>query len=1017
MTFYTLLFSVLFFAVFIIALILGLYVLQSNGKAHTNRCFFALIISLSFWSVGFALSTPAANEATSEVWRRFAAVGWGTLYAIVLHFALIITGKRNLLRKWWVYFLYLPAFINILAFALPIGIYQKPYQLIRTEIGWANIAGTSVWDWIFYIYYITYTVTGLILILLWGKKSSDKNIKMQSRIIFLSFIVALVIGSITDVLLNSITANLPQMAPIVILLPITAIYHTIKKYEFMVSEPIDKNELILNDSSTERILRYISIMFFVGAAISMLYQWRFYEKFTLFSIFLFSGFLIAVGILAGYISKASITTAAKEIIIAIVFAVLIPIITLRFIQFTGITVWALVFVMMIISLVFNKRIILTAVVISSVFTQILLWVILPENVVEVNETDYLVRIALLLTSLFVAVYVNKLYVQRLRENAHQAAFQRLVSEISYDFVRVDQDNLDKCLKSMLQNTGLLTKCDKACLVLFSEEKTIKQAYEWHKDYNHKLSMDIPSNLLPLWVRMLSDDKPVVLEDTRKVPPDDNRLKVVCKEIRSFVAIPVKKHDELIGFLGFCSRMPLSQWNSRLPDDLGIIANITADALIKVSADDEIRFMAYYDQITKLPNRFLLKERMNQATNLSARTEQILCVVFIALDSLKMINDSLGHDQGDLLLSAIADSLRKRVRSSDTVSRVGAEEFAILLHNVNQVRNVVKIVKGILEIFQSPFVVRGQEFFVTASAGAALFPQDGKDAEALLKNADIAASKAKKLGKNQFVLCSEDMKAEAVEQLKLTNLLYRALEREQLQLHYQPQIDIQTGRLIGVEALLRWNLPDAGLISPCKFIPLAERSGLINPIGEWVLRTACHQNRKWQDMGISVRMAVNLSLIQLRNPNLLNILSAVLNESGLQPQFLELEITESIANDQSNNLKELLEKIRKLGVMISIDDFGTEYSSLSRLKSLPIDRIKIDMQFIRDIENGEKDKAIVAIIIHLAKSLGLKVIAEGVETERQLDFLHQKGCDEVQGYYYYKPMPVHEIDALLKEVLQ
>lgn len=1018
MTNYTLMFSVLFFAVFIIALILGLYVLQNNSKAPANRCFFAMILSVCFWSLGFSLAGPAAKVETSEIWRRFAAIGWGTLYANVLHFSLIITGKKNVLKKWWIYLLlYLPAVLNILAFVIPAGLAKDPYLLELTEFGWVNIAGTSAWDWLFYIYYVVYSLAAIILILIWGTKSADKSIRVQSRIIFLSFILALVIGSITDVLLNLITANLPQMAPIVIMIPITAVYYAMKKYGFLVTEQVDKNELILDDSSTEQILRYISIVFFVGAAISIFFQLYFFDSFSSLSVILYGVFLIAAGVLAVYLSKSSITAYSKEIIIAIVFAALIPIITLQFLQFAGITVWALAFVMMIISLVFNKRLILTAVVTSSIFTQILLWVILPQNVVQVTKTDYITRIVLLFTSLFVAIYVNRLYVQRLKENVHQTAFQRLVSEISYHFVRVDQDNLEDRLKLMLQRAGLLTQCDKACLVLFQEEKTIKHNYEWHKDNDNKLLMDIPPDMLTLWIQLLRDDKPIVLEDKWKVSSDDIRQKIVCKEVRAFVAMPVKKQDELLGFLGFCSRKPMNHWNMRLPDELGIIANITADALIKVSADDEIRFMAYYDQITKLPNRFLLTERMNQATSLSVRSEQILCVVFISLDSLKLVNNSMGHEQGDLLLVAIADSLRKHVRSSDTVARVGSEEFAILLHNVNHVQNVVRIVKSILDIFQSPFVVKGQEFFVTANAGAALFPQDGNNAQELLKNADIAAYKAKKTGKNQFALCSEEMKAEAVEQLKLTNLLYRALEREQLLVYYQPQIDIQTGHLIGLEALLRWNLPGTGLISPGKFIPLAERSGLINPIGEWVLRTACHQNKKWQDMGFPVQMGVNLSLIQLRNPNLISILAGVLKETGLQPQSLELEITESIANDPSNNLMGILEKIKMLGVKISIDDFGTEYSSLSRLKSLPIDRIKIDIQFIRDLEIGEKDKAIVAIIINLAKSLGLKVIAEGVETEKQLEFLKQKGCDEAQGYYYYKPMPVDDVDKLLKTVLQ
>ena len=296
------------------------------------------------------------------------------------------------------------------------------------------------------------------------------------------------------------------------------------------------------------------------------------------------------------------------------------------------------------------------------------------------------------------------------------------------------------------------------------------------------------------------------------------------------------------------------------------------------------------------------------------------------------------------------------------------------------------------------------------------PLDGEDSESLVKNADTAMYEAKDNGKNQYSLCTPDMKNEVEKNMKLSNDLYRALERNELVVYYQPQVDLPTSKIVGVEALIRWMHPTRGMISPGVFIPIAEGNSLINSIGEWVLKTACIQNKKWQDMGLPhMNMAVNLSPVQMINPKIVENIENIIKETRLDPKYIELEITESVTIQESDYVIDVLNKLKKIGVSIAIDDFGTEYSSLSRLKMLPIDRIKIDMQFVQGIENNEKDKAITMVIINLAKSLGLNVLAEGVETNSQLEFLNQKMCDYVQGYYYYKPMPAEELEKILVDL--
>ncbi len=410
---------------------------------------------------------------------------------------------------------------------------------------------------------------------------------------------------------------------------------------------------------------------------------------------------------------------------------------------------------------------------------------------------------------------------------------------------------------------------------------------------------------------------------------------------------------------------------------------------------------------------LLTDRLNQAIPLARRLAKQVGVVFIDLDGFKMINDTMGHSLGDELLKEVAARLIETVRKDDTVSRLGGDEFILMVQNLADLDDAVIISGKILGCFKRPFVLMGQEFQVNASIGVALYPTDGEDVESLIKNADLAMYEAKNTGKNQFVICTPSMKTKVVETMILTNYLYRALERNELMIYYQPQINGATECITGLEALLRWKHPELGFIPPSQFIPIAEQTGLILPIGNWVLRNACRQNKAWQDAGYPpVRMAVNLSLYQFQNQDLVRLVDDILIETGLNPELLELEITESVAMAEKNNVIEILSDLKALGLTISIDDFGTEYSSLSRLKLMPIDRIKIDMAFVHGIAVSDKDEAITKAIIVLAKNLGLQTIAEGVETKQQLAFLNHRMCDEIQGYYYHKPLPANEIEALL-----
>lgn len=1012
-------FLVAFFIGSFVALILGLYVLRNNLRKDIGEIFMRMIVGLQFWFIGLAIATIAPTVEMAIIWRRIASIGWGALPSFILHFFLMLTGKDDLLKKPWIYIvIYGPAFINLFTFTIPTGINPIPYQLVNTSLGWINVAENNMWDWFFYIHYSIYIIAGMTILFLWGKNSLDNNVKKQSGLIIKSFILALVLSTITDVSLNAFSIRLPQIAPIIMLIPITAFSYSIKKYGMIRTNNSDINEVIISEEVLTKILNYLFLIFLSGGLVNITYQYIIYQEGTILSVVLFSIFLILVGILSKILSYLKMSNAQKENVLAIIFYIIIPIMTLRFIEYGSITIWAATFILIIISLLFNHHTILLSISLSALFTQAFISSQAPSVMVEVNEADYILRIFLLVVAMVLSYNVNRIYVARLRDNSYQMRFQNLLSCISYEFVSVNESNFNIKIYDLLKDIGFFIQVDGAYTILLNQESSsIDYKCEWIKNNKEDLHNynGYLEKIAPWQLEEICCDSIVEIPDIELNHEIEERKKNQLKsqDICSLITIPIKSNSKIVGYLGFNSSKCMSTWNLKQTTQLQIIANIISDAYIKIENEKKINFMAYYDQLTKLPNRILFKDRAIQAINLAKRNEKLIGVAFIDLDSFKSINDTFGHELGDGLLVEVAETISGCLRSTDAVSRFGGDEYIVLLNNISSTYDVSTIMDKIMNLFNHPIILKEQEVFITASVGIALFPKDGEDVDTLIKNADIAMYNSKSLGKNRYTYCSTDMKDEVIEKMKLTNLLYRAQEREQLLLYYQPQICLAKMQIIGLEALARWDLPEWGMVPPSKFIPLAEGTGLINSIGEWILRKACQQNKLWQEMGFNkVRVAVNVSINQLRNPRFVSLVDNILKDTKLEPKYLELEITESIASSQTDNFIDMLNNLKKLGVSISIDDFGTEYSSLSRLKMIPIDRIKMDMQFVQGIEGSDKDQAITKIIINLAKSLNLKVIAEGVETMPQFDFLNQKMCDEVQGYYFYKPMPAEEIAKIL-----
>lgn len=446
-----------------------------------------------------------------------------------------------------------------------------------------------------------------------------------------------------------------------------------------------------------------------------------------------------------------------------------------------------------------------------------------------------------------------------------------------------------------------------------------------------------------------------------------------------------------------------------------VAGSHTDITEQINLQDRLHSLAYYDSLTQLPNRTMLQEEVNKQIKQAEERKIKLAFIYLDIDNFKHINDTMGHAVGDKLILHIADMLSYQIKSPNLVARLSGDEFAVVLVNVENINDVILEINGIFKCLRRPWILEKQEFYISASMGVAVYPEHGTDLATLMQNADTAMFHMKENGKDGFSIFTSDMREKTWQYIQMTNQLRVAIQNEEFLLYYQPQIDLESGKIIGVEALIRWIHPEKGFISPMEFIPFAEETGYISEIGKWVLKTACKQKKKWEEEGYShIKMSVNLSSKRLTQEGLVSNIKHILDEYNMKCCNIELEITETAVMDDLEKAIEVLQQLKQLGITIALDDFGTGYSSLTYVQKLPIDILKVDREFIKNIINEDEESYIFKLIVELAHSLDLKVIAEGVETKEQLSFLKKNGCDVGQGYYFSRPIPASEIEKMLED---
>jgi len=598
-----------------------------------------------------------------------------------------------------------------------------------------------------------------------------------------------------------------------------------------------------------------------------------------------------------------------------------------------------------------------------------------------------------------------------------------------EWSKVDYQDENITIHKATELSAKALHVERVSIWLFNEDRTLLTCADLYlsKSHQHESGMVLKVKDYPEYFRAITKGEVVMVdharEDDRTREFTDSYLKPL--DIYSMLDLPISYADQVMGVICHEKVGEEKNWAEDEQDFASSVVNaISLSFEIKKRrlVQDELKAQkemlhhhAHHDSLTNLPNRFLFNDRLNQSIKQAQRSGSKIAVLFIDLDHFKGINDSMGHKVGDELLVEVAGRLKSKIRQTDTLARLGGDEFTIVLDQVNNNDDIVSVTQSLLKVMEEPFNLSSRSLYVSLSVGAAIYPEDGSSAEELLKNADAAMYHAKDDGRNTYQFYAQSMTEKAFERIAMEASFRNALTKEEFVVYYQPQMDAETEQLIGMEALVRWQHPDMGLISPAKFLGFALDTGLIVPLDLWVMKTAMSQLAQWYQNKLQPGvLALNLSLLQLNKEGFVEGIKQLLEETGCQPEWLELEVTEGQIMKDSSKAIQILNQVKDLGINLAIDDFGTGYSSLSQLKRLPINRLKIDQSFVRDLPGDEEDVVLSKSVISLAKNMGLDVIAEGVETQPQKDFLLNNGCRFMQGYYFGKPVPATEIEEMLEK---
>lgn len=909
--------SLLFLAVGLVVLASGIFTLQYNHQAPANRAFFALTVAITIWSSGMALSTIAPDAATGEIWRRFSAIGWGATYAILLHFVLIITDKPYPYRKWWFYgCLYLPALIMLFAFVIPNRMNPYPYLLHYTNYGWINVAQNNVWDWIFYLYYIGFTVLGLVFLYQWGKKSSDESIKKKSRLICLAIIIALILGTLTDVVLSSLYSELPQMAPVIMLIPVLAIYHILQKDSFGITEGVDRKTSYMNI--------FICVLMYL-----ILTAMQFF-------------------VLNGGFAKGPVTLDESTI--------------------KGIIVQLQMFISLYLVLKENRPGYIVSFLMNAIALVATVGFMIRFNSTEslpgiISHTGVLVIITLIrIYKEKNAAYIKKINTQIVKEKFYSSVFKQAPVGIAI------MNGQKHTRYEEFADININPMYEK----ILGRSKEELQKLTWSEITHPE---DIATNL-------------AYFEQFKKGKIDRYSLeKRLIKRDGSVVWVNI-----LVA--------PFSASGENPADHVCIVTDITERKKMEAA----LKYNSEHVQLTGLYNRSVLERFLKSDALVSGNVKRGL--VYINLSAMYLLSLRYGFHFTETLLKKISDSLKAFCNDNYTLFNTYEDRFVFYVKGYKDKRELVAFCETIVETLNSYLYIHG----ITAGIGVIEIDEAQiKDTDELLRLLLITSEMAtnNNAGDNNILFYGPEIKAQATRENVISHELTEIAEgikTERLYLQFQPVLNLSSNQICGFEALARLKSEKYGIVPPLEFITVAEKINLIVPLGERIILQALGFLRKLNENGHEkIAIFINISLIQLLSAGFAEKFIGRINEMGLNPENIGIELTESVFSVEIEEINRIINLLKSAGIKILIDDFGTGYSSFARGSELNIDSIKIDKSFIDKLLSVRSEETITGDIISIAHKLGQCVVAEGVEQEKQLDYLRDYCCDWIQGNLISTPL--------------
>ncbi len=1028
---YSLLVSTLYYMCGCFYLVFGAYTIASNTKSNANRLFLLLTSSMAIWSLTYAIASSAPTAESSAFWRCMSVFGWSFFHSILLHFALILTNYKFQINKLSeIFILYLPAFINVILFA-PFGfLADKQYKMVQTDFGWVNTLPANAGQIWINVYYIVYTVITVVLLIRWWKNIEPNTpLKRHVTYFLLAILLPLILGSLTDILPGILgIKQIPRLTLLFLILPTTFLFITLKRFGVLIERPrtefYPQNLDVLPEEERLRLFETAAAIFTIGALGSF-----------------FSGYFIAGGDLAHELSLALVVLslgtflsfiphiAKKHTVQNTLFLITsiagMSAFIIGNIATGAVTVWAVYIMFLLYTVVLNSDIHTILFMVATLITQVVLGIIYPKVNVIIDSTQYLKRIFIIVLSYYAVRYLTAEYASKLKGYQRFVKEQEVLERISTSFISVSSENAKETTDKMLEMSADILGFNHAYIIEFDEDyedatilntcvKNVKS-----ESFPFYTGMKVKTATLPMAQSLITQGSSVTCEDFNDLAADEaaeQREFFLSRGVHSFCAlpIPVDKYVKAILVVEYYDRIDRSIRERQLYF-LKMVTNILGDAKQKTLYEDMLYNYAYFDETTKLANRNMLKKRLDQTIQDRQGSDKI-AVLDIELENLRMINDTFGHNIGEQIMAGSAVILENLLGGCCDISRAGEGEFVVVLADVEDIEQIEDCAHRLLNAFSNPVStsIGIEALFVVIRIGISVYPDDGRDALTLLKNADLAGYEARSSGE-PIVFYTEQLESHIAENTLFTNKLFKSLENEEFFLEFQPQVSCITEKTVGIEALLRWTSDGQRRIPPDRFIPILEQTGLIYDVGLWVLAQALQEHKRLIAHGFPpLRVSVNLSVVQFEGEDFISDVAKIIEDSGVDPKYLELEITESLFSKDPEDVLKKLYELKELGVSIAIDDFGKGYSSLNRLKVVPFDRIKIDKEIIDYIDLDRKVAPITGIIVLLARTFKAEITAEGIETKEQAEFLKSLDCDEIQGYYYSRPLSTEALEEFLKK---